>query len=165
MRFNQPRQPGNMPFLPSPGSNRGGRRAGEDATIKRLVMSPQFPGAQSGASQASIQEFIRNQARVKGFRFSGGIGTQDFSLQISGTAKFLLGIQFNQSFDADITLKINNEIIYQDVPVIALNPFSNPRSNKDWFAVDRPLSGSDEIILSINSFVAYTNTRFTTYYI
>jgi len=132
---------------------------------KKIILSPQFPGAQDGASMEQIQEFIRNQARLKGFRFSGGIGSQNFPLQISGTAKFFLGVQFNESFDADVTLTVNNEVIYQDVPVIGLNPISNPRSEKDWFPVSRPLSGTDEIILAINSFVAYDNIKFTTYYI
>lgn len=142
-----------------------GRFPGEQDAVDRFVNSPQFPGQQNGASMASIQQFIRNQARMKGFRFSGGIGSQDNSLQISGTAKFFLGVQFNQSFEADVTLTVNNEVIYQQTSVQSLNPFSNPRSDRDWFPVNRPLSGTDEIILAINSFVAYTNIAFTTYYI
>lgn len=148
-----------------PDTKSGIRRPAEDEAIRKIINSPQFPGAQDGASIEAVRQFIRNQARLKGFRFSGGIGQQNFSLQISGTAKFFLGVQFNETFDADVTLTVNNEIIYQDTPVIALNPFSNPRSDRDWFVVNRPLSGTDEIILSVNSFVVYNNIKFTAYYI
>lgn len=148
-----------------PDTKSGVRRPAEDEAIRKIILSPQFPGAQDGASIEAVRQFIRNQARIKGFRFSGGIGTQAFSLQISGTAKFFLGVQFNESFDADVVLTVNNEVIYQDTPVIALNPFSNPRSDRDWFVVNRPLSGTDEVILLINSFVVYDNIKFTTYYI
>lgn len=140
-------------------------RVQESRAINQIIAQPQFPGQQDGATIEAVRAFIRDQARLQGFRFDGGVGTQEFIIDISGTAKFLLGIQFNEAFDADVQFLVNNEIIFDSVSVQALTPIGNPRSNKDWFVVNRPLAGTDKIKLVITSFEVYENTPFTIYYI
>ena len=153
----------NIPQLP--GQRRVVRAARTEDIVNQIVHSPNFPGGQNGASIEAVREFISNQVRIQGERFTGGIGTQEFDIDISGTAKFFLGIQFNDAFDADVKLEVNNETIFSAVSVNALTPIGNPRSSKDWFPVNRPLAGSDKIKLTITGFEVYENTPFTIYYI
>ena len=159
MRFPKP---GRVPIDTKPGTN----QAQQDIAIQRMLLSPSFPGGQQGATIESIREFIRSQPRILGQRLTGGLGTTEFDIQLSGSAVFFLGIQFNVFIDADCTLIVNNEIIYDSVPIAALTPTLNPRSYIDWFVINRPLSGTDKIKLIVQDALGvYDNVPFTSYYI
>lgn len=133
---------------------------------RRIIHSPQFPGGQEGATIKAVQEFIRQQRRVTGIRISGGIGTQEFRVEISGTAQFLLGINFGNSIDdgTDFTFIVNNETIIDSV-MVELFTQNNNKGYIDYYPLNRPLSGTDQIKLLVNSTIAYENIPFAVYYI
>jgi len=56
--------------------------------------APQFPGMQTGKMKTvdEVRDLIKKQRRVKGFTFSVPNGQSQQNLQISGTARILLGI-------------------------------------------------------------------------
>lgn len=123
---------------------------------------PQFPGQQNGASIEKVRNFNKNMVRRKGFRFSGGTTATVFEIKISGTAKFLLGIAFLNSTFGLCSLSINNEIVFQDVDT---GFFSFGNTEQDYYAVNRPLSGQDDISLSITGDAPYTNQPFIIYFL
>jgi hypothetical protein len=122
---------------------------------------PNFPGQQAGASMKAVQNFTKNQIRRKGFRFSGGTSATAFQIKISGTAKFLLGIGFLNSFGALATLTINNEVVFENMDV---RFFLFGATEQDYFAINRPLSGQDDITLTITGDAVYSNQPFAVYY-
>jgi len=123
---------------------------------------PQFPGQQNGASIEQVRSFNKNMVRRKGFRLSGGTTSQAFEIKISGTAKFLLGIVFlNQTFGV-CSLTINNEVVFTDMDT---GFFEFGETEQDYYAVNRPLSGQDDITLTITGDNNYNNEPFAVYYL
>jgi hypothetical protein len=140
----------------------------DDKVVNHIakMMSKQFPGTQEGATVEAVREFIRNQARKRGFRLSGGAGTTiEHKIDISGSAKFILGHMFPINFDADVTFMINEEEVEKKVAVANLVPSINPRGTTDWFIINRPLAGQDDVTLTIKAFEAYDNIPYTIYFI
>jgi len=57
------------------------------------IGNPQFMGQQLGAvSIEKVRGFIKRQKRLKGYNFEAPVGTSSFDLNLSGTARLLLGI-------------------------------------------------------------------------
>lgn len=124
--------------------------------------APQFPGMQTGKMKSvdEVRDLIKKQRRVKGFTFSVPNGQSQQNLQISGTARILLGIQllpvapgtdtFIQGFQniTNFSFKVNNEIILE-----SLNPTfaTNYANDGEFLAIPRPLSGTDEITISFTN--------------
>ena len=124
--------------------------------------APQFPGMQTGKMKTvdEVRDLIKKQRRVKGFTFSVPNGQSQQNLQISGTARILLGIQllpvdpgtdtFIQGFQriTNFSFKVNNEIILE-----SLNPTfaTNYANDGEFLAIPRPLSGTDEITISFTN--------------
>jgi hypothetical protein len=121
---------------------------------KGVVNTPQFPGWQKNHSREDVQDFIKNQVRRKGYKFSGGATSTENSLQISGTARFLYGIAFKNVFDCVATLTVNNEVVFENIDVSFL---LFGATEQDYFAVNRPLSGQDTVKLTLTGGVAYAN--------
>jgi len=121
---------------------------------------PQFPGQQKGMSKIDVQRFIKDQVRRKGFAFSGGTAPTDFPLQLSGTARFFYGLAWNNAFGL-FTLTINNEVVVENV-FMGFMRFGT--TNQDYFAVNRPLSGQDDIKLTITGLAGYTNEQLEVVY-
>jgi hypothetical protein len=138
--------------------------------------APQFPGLQTGKLKSvdEVRDLIKKQRRVKGFQFSVPNGQSQQNLQISGTARILLGIQllpvnpgtdtFIQGFQriSNISFKVNNEIIIE-----SLNPtFVTNYSNDDEFMpIPRPLSGTDQITINFTNSGATEICAIAIYYI
>jgi hypothetical protein len=122
---------------------------------------PKFPGMRNGLTQEQVQEFIRNQVRRTGFRFSGGTSPQNFNLDLPGDARFLYGVAFLNSSFGVCELKINNETVIESTDTGFLQ-FG--LTEQDYFAVNRPLSGSDKVTLNIQGDAGYTNQPFIVYY-
>ena len=60
-----------------------------------LINTPQFPGQQiSGKSIEEIRSIIKRQKRLRGYQFICPVGSSEFNLNLSGTARILLGIAF-----------------------------------------------------------------------
>lgn len=123
---------------------------------------PSFPGQQKGKSISQVRDFTKNMVRRKGFRFSGGTSSTSFQIKISGTSKFLLGIAFlNPSFGL-CSLTINNEIVFETMDT---GFFQFGLTEQDYYAVNRPLSGQDDITLTISGDAVYNNKSFVIYYL
>jgi len=149
-----------------PQTKPGVNRIRNEREAERIIHTPQFPGLQKGGTIRDVQEFIRDQRRITGVRLSGGIGTQEFRIEISGTAQFLLGINFGNSIadTADFTFVVNNEVII-DSTMVELFTQNNNKGYIDYYPLSRPLSGTDQLKLTIFSTVAYDDIPFAVYYI
>lgn len=126
-----------------------------------FIDTPQYPGWQKGLSMKTVQDFVKDQVRRKGYSFSGGIGGQKFPLTISGNARFLYGIAFLDRFDATVEFDVNNEKVVEEVHV-GLLLFG--QTDQDYYAINRPLSGSDTVTIEFTSAVAYNNQQMVLIY-
>ena len=137
--------------------------------------APQFPGQQvKGMSIEAIRTLIKKQNRIKGYNFSVTTGTSNFNLQLSGTARILLGLAFvprtiTSSIGSDgfihitgVTLKVNNEIVIENLDP---NFLSNFFMQDEYYYLPRPLSGTDEITLTFTNPGATEQASLAIYYI
>ena len=137
--------------------------------------APQFPGQQvKGMSIDQIRTLIKKQNRIKGYNFSVVTGTNNFNLQLSGTARILLGLALvprtltasigNEGFTqiTGVTLKVNNEIVIENLDPNFLTNFFN---NDEYYYLPRPLSGTDEITLTFTNPGATEQASLAIYYI
>lgn len=124
--------------------------------IVPVVKTPQFPGVNPGMSIEAVRKVIRNQKRVKGFRFDLSAGADNSSdIDLSGTARLFLGfvVEPLPDFDPaavplDMTITINNEIVIQKVfPSF----FSSSFMDDEYYFIPRPLSGQDVITTQFNA--------------
>jgi hypothetical protein len=138
--------------------------------------APQFPGMQTGKMKSvdEVRDLIKKQRRVKGFQFNVPNGQSQQNLQISGTARILLGIQllpvaagtdtFIQGFQriTNFSFKVNNEIILE-----SLNPTfaTNYANDGEFLAIPRPLSGTDEVTISFTNSGITETCAIAIYYI
>jgi len=120
--------------------------------------SVQFPGAQFGYSIGELRDFIKTQKRAKGYNIQTTANqSKDTKLDISGTAKLLLGFNLALS-DNTITnlgsykcsLLVNEELVFEDVAATFLNPSTNFHE-EEYFPFPRPLSGSDVVIFTVKA--------------
>lgn len=140
----------------------------------RGLNAPQFPGMQTGASINQVRDYIKQQRRVKGYTFNVTSGQTQQNLQLSGTARQLLGIllipinpgtdNFIQGFQeiTEIGFKVNNEIILETLNPTFLTNFAN---DNEFIAIPRPLSGTDQITISFNNPGATETCAVALYYI
>ena len=137
--------------------------------------APQFPGQQvKGMSIEQIRTLIKKQNRIKGYNFSVVTGTNNFNLQLSGTARILLGLALvprtltasigNEGFVqiTGVTLKVNNEIVIENLDPNFLTNFFN---NDEYYYLPRPLSGTDEITITFTNPGATEQASLAIYYI
>jgi hypothetical protein len=138
--------------------------------------APQFPGLQTGKMKTvyEVRDLIKKQRRVKGFTFSVPNGQSQQNLQISGTARILLGIQllvvdagtdtYIQGFQSisNISFKVNNEIIIESLHP---NFVTNYANDEEFMSIPRPLSGTDEITISFTNSGATEVCAIAVYYI
>jgi len=138
--------------------------------------APQFPGLQTGkmTSVDQVRDLIKKQRRVKGYSFNVPNGQSQQNLQISGTARILLGIQllpvapgtdtYIQGFQniTNISFKVNNEIILESIHP---NFVTNYANDEEFMPIPRPLSGSDEVTISFTNSGATEICAIAIYYI
>jgi hypothetical protein len=139
--------------------------------------APQFPGMQTGKMKSveEVRDLIKKQRRVKGYSFNVPNGQTQQNLQISGTARILLGIQllvvgpagtdtFIQGFQSitNISFKVNNEIILESLHP---NFVTNYANDEEFMPIPRPLSGSDEVTISFTNPGATETCAIAIYYI
>ena len=138
--------------------------------------APQFPGMQTGNMKSvdEVRDLIKKQRRVKGFQFSVPNGQSQQNLQISGTARILLGIQllpvnpgtdtFIQGFQSisNISFKVNNEIIIESLNPTFVTNYSN---DEEFMPIPRPLSGTDQITINFTNSGATEVCAIAIYYI
>ena len=138
--------------------------------------APQFPGMQTGKMKSvdEVRDLIKKQRRVKGFTFSIPNGQTQQNLQISGTARILLGIQlipvepgsdtYIRGFQSisNVSFKVNNEIIIESLHPNFVTNYSN---DEEFMPIPRPLSGTDEITISFTNSGATEVCAIAIYYI
>jgi|TARA_R110000868_G_scaffold381825_2_gene648273 hypothetical protein len=138
--------------------------------------APQFPGLQTGKlkSVEQVRDLIKKQRRLKGYTFNVPNGQSQQNLQLSGTARVLLGIQlipiapgtdtFIQGFQniSEVSFKVNNEIIIESLSPQFLTNYSN---DEEYCDIPRPLSGTDQITISFTNSGATEKCAIAVYYI
>ncbi len=138
--------------------------------------APQFPGLQTGKMKSvdEVRDLIKKQRRVKGFSFNVPNGQSQQNLQISGTARILLGIQlipvaagtdtYIQGFQriSNVSFKVNNEIIIESLHPNFVTNYSN---DDEFMPIPRPLSGTDEITISFTNSGVTETCAIAIYYI
>jgi len=138
--------------------------------------APQFPGLQSGKlkSVEQVRDLIKKQRRLKGYTFNVPNGQSQQNLQLSGTARVLLGIQlipiapgtdtFIQGFQniSEVSFKVNNEIIIESLSPQFLTNYAN---DEEYCDIPRPLSGTDQITISFTNSGATEVCAIAVYYI
>ena len=97
-----------------------------------------------------------NEKKVKGFFFNLGVGTKKFDLQLSGSARQLLGLNFGHKLQEDdrVTLIINNDVILDQASVAMLSG-REMHIAREFFEFPRALSGQDNISLTIETVSAH----------
>jgi len=128
-----------------------------------------FPGAQLGFDIGAMRDFVKVQKRSKGFEFQTVVGSADFNLDISGDGVFFLGLNVtsatpNTMFKHSLKLMFNEEQLFAKNNAKFLCPELNPNKDMEFFPYPRPMSGSDEVVLTITSTEAIT-LFVNTYYI
>ena len=136
--------------------------------------APQFPGTQTGKSMDQVRDLIKKQRRLKGYTFNVANGQSQYDLQLSGTARILLGIQlipiapgtdtYIQGFQSisQVSFKVNNEIIIESMHPNFLTNYSN---DEEYCPIPRPLSGTDQITISFTNSGATEVCAIAVYYI
>jgi hypothetical protein len=138
--------------------------------------APQFPGMQTGKMKSvdEVRDLIKKQRRVKGYNLTVPTGTTSFNLQLSGTARILLGIELGSFITGTdsyvrgfqrVTLcsfKVNNEIILDSVHP---NFITNYGNDSEFMQLPRPLSGTDEITIEFTNPGASEVANVAIYYI
>ena len=136
--------------------------------------APQFPGTQTGKTMDQIRDLTKRQRRLKGYTFNVANGQSQFDLQLSGTARILLGIQlipispgtdtYIQGFQriSQVSFKVNNEIIIESMHPNFLTNYSN---DEEFCPIPRALSGTDQITISFTNSGATEVCAIAVYYI
>ena len=143
--------------------------------ITEGLNAPQFPGQQvKGLTIEQIRTLVKKQNRIKGYVFSVATGTNSYDLQLSGTARILLGIALiprNAGSDiavqgfqdiASFSFKVNNEIIIDSLDP---NFVGNMFNTEEYYYLPRPLSGTDQITITFTNPGATENCSLAIYYI
>lgn len=128
-----------------------------------MIGTPQFPGQQLGnKSIEQIRSWIKKQKRLKGYSLTVPVGGSSFNLDLSGTARILLGIAlFGKSTDdtsaggwgtfvniETIQFQVNNEIVIDQLDP---NFLTQQFNNNEYYYIPRPLSGTDELTLKFTN--------------
>jgi hypothetical protein len=138
--------------------------------------APQFPGMQTGKMKSvdDVRDLIKKQRRVKGYSLTIPTGTTSFNLQLSGTARILLGIELGSFITAtdsyvrgfqrvtSCSFKVNNEIILDTLHPNFVTNYSN---DSEMMQLPRPLSGTDEITIEFTNPGATEVASVAIYYI
>lgn len=143
-----------------------------------FMNTPQFPGQQiSGKSIEEIRSIIKRQKRLRGYQFICPVGSSEFNLNISGTARILLGIAFiglpkepgptgifaNFVEVTQCQFTVNNEIVIDQLDPNFLTNYIN---NNEYYYIPRPLSGTDQLTMKfINTGSRAETVNMVLYYI
>jgi len=127
-----------------------------DDAIDYGLNTPQFPGQQvKNFGIEQIRTLTKKQRRTKGFRFNVPTGDSTNDIQLSGTARILLGINLigvsNSYFNNVVSFqfKVNNEIVIdQTDPNFFLKTSLN---SQEYYSIPRPLSGTDQITITFKN--------------
>ena len=126
-----------------------------------FINAPQFPGQQLGKFNIDqVRSLIKRQKRLKGFEHIAPVGESELNLDLSGTARILLGLAlYGVTDNGDVNIinfvninkiqfTVNNEIVIDQ-----LNPnfLTNTFNNNEYYYIPRPLSGTDVLTLKFSN--------------
>lgn len=142
------------------------------------INAPQFPGQQlAGHSIEQIRSIIKKQKRIRGYAFLCPVGSSEFNLDLSGTARILLGIAFlgtngkadnSSSWQNFIGVTSTQFTVNNEIVIDQLNPnFLTPQfNNNEYYYIPRPLSGTDQLTMKfINTGAITEAVNMVLYYI
>lgn len=141
--------------------------------LKNTPNRSTIPGGALGMTDAQMKNFNIAQKRTKGFLFAAGVGvTTPQGIQLTGTAKFLLGINvLDDSGDItnQLSLSINNDTIIEATSWVQLSNLTNgvgfgSSFDKEFVEYPRPLQGNDSINIAYQATTA-GNVIITFYFI
>jgi len=141
-----------------------------------FINAPQFPGQQLGKmSIDSVRALIKRQKRLKGFVHVAPVGESELNLDLSGTARILLGLALLPYVEDPVTSNIwfvavskvqftvNNEIVIDQLDP---NFITQQFNNNEYYYIPRPLSGTDVLTLKFtNTGLKAEKLRLVIYYI
>lgn len=140
-------------FFPS-SSSMGALRTGAP-NGKSPLGTPQFPGQQFGATVGDVRSWIKQQKRLKGYRFNLPTTSSEFELKLTGSARMLLGLNVlpdpgTASTDVvtEMQFVVNNEIVIDSVNPKVLSP---DFCDDEYYFIPRPLSGTDQITIKFKA--------------
>jgi len=126
--------------------------------------APQFPGMQiPGKTIEQVRSIIKRQKRLKGYSFTAPVGSSSFNLDLSGTARILLGVAMYgvpkpgdpaanccTSFLSieSVQFSVNNEIV---IDTLDPNFLSFGFNNNEYYYIPRPLSGTDQLTMKFEN--------------
>ena len=141
-----------------------------------FINAPQFPGQQLGKmSIDGVRALIKRQKRLKGFVHVAPPGESELNLDLSGTARILLGLALLPYVDAEdssnswfisiskVQFTVNNEIVIDQLDP---NFLTQQFNNNEYYYIPRPLSGTDVLTLKFtNTGIKAEKLRLVIYYI
>lgn len=110
-------------------------------------------------NQTEIQDFINKQLWATGGDINTSAGnTVSTTVKWGGQSRFLIGFNF-YAFNPDqhlLSLVLNNETMIDSVPLnfFVPNGFNGNIQFYQYFEFIRPLSGSDTMVISLNSAIS-----------
>jgi len=140
-----------------------------------FINAPQFPGQQLGnATIEQIRGVIKRQKRLKGFSHIASVGVSEINLDLSGTARILLGVALFKVYNVgdpqscfeyvnSLQFTVNNEIVIDQLNPNFLSSFFN---TNEYYYIPRPLSGTDQLTIKFQNNGAQAETvQIVIYYI
>lgn len=110
------------------------------------AIAQQYPGQKLGMSLEQVRQFIAISKKCKGETFDIAAGANDFTIELSGTAKMLLGFSLLIDDTADANKPLDMQfIINEEIMIDQVNPefFSPDFMDEEFYVFPRPLSGTD----------------------
>lgn len=134
------------------------------ANLPRSMQIPVAPGTPPNSPlPAAAQRRITDNTAIRvGYRFSGGLVAKDFKLELPGDQRLLLGVAFLNGTFGTCTLMVNNAVVWRDVDT---GFFQMGKNMEDYYAVNLPLNGNDNLVLTVTGDAAYSNQPFVVYYV
>jgi len=124
-------------------------QAMKNITQQAGVRTPQFPGCNPQTIE-QVRKIIRSSKKCKGFDFNIPAGQAENQLNLSGSARILLGFAIYRDPSAaaadwpDVSITINEEIMIDQTNAVFFTP---DFMDDEYYYFPRPLSGQDTIIL------------------
>lgn len=127
------------------------------------------PGDMMGLTVEQVQQYIKRQKKCKGFSQALVIGDNNtIRISLPGTARVLLGFAINWKRlpagqtqpSGNATFKVNNEIVIEDTDIFFYGP---DYTDEEYYFIPRPLSGNDDITMTLKA-VEYGYTLTLNFY-
>jgi len=128
------------------------------------------PGKRMGLTTPQVQNYIKRQKRCKGQNYTLSTGdNSDLVVQLPGDSRVMLGFVLDFSSKGnntiptgEMSLQINNEIMIDSVFV---KFFGQDFTDEEYYFLPRPLSGQDDIRLSVKGVESTYNLHVNFYYL